>query len=257
METALIAIIAAGASLLTFFSGFGLGTILLPVLLFFYPVDLAVALTAIVHLLNGVFKAMLMRAHANKSVIVNFGIPALLLAFVGASLLVYLSEFPIHLQYKLMGYPLATSPVKVVIGLLLCIFAILETLPSGKAPRKGKHWLFIGGALSGFFGGLSGHQGALRSAFLIRLGMTKEQFIGTGIIISLMIDITRVPVYLKEFDRSVILNSWPVLLAATLAAFAGAYAGSKLMKKVTLRFVQYLVTVMVFVIGVLLGLGVI
>ncbi len=142
-----------------------------------------------------------------------------------------------------------------MIGLLLLIFSFVEIFPSRKEKRTGNKWLWFGGALSGFFGGLSGHQGALRSAFLIRLGMMKENFIASGIVIALLIDISRLPVYLKKFDRHEILNAWPVLMAATLAAFAGAYAGSKLMKKVTLRFVQYLVAVGIAVIGLLLALG--
>ena len=255
VETTLLALIAAAASLLTFFSGFGLGTILLPVFIFFYPIDVAVTLTAIVHFLNGIFKVGLIGRHANKQIVLNFGIPALLFAYAGASLLVYLSAFPIHVQYKLFGIFLSTSPVKIVIGLLLLIFAVVEIFPAGRKPREGKMWLWFGGALSGFFGGLSGHQGALRSSFLIRLGMVKESFIATGIVIALMIDITRLPVYLRKFDRAEIINAWPVLLAAILAAFAGAYAGRRLLKNVTLRFVQYLVAVAVVVIGLLLALG--
>jgi acyl-CoA reductase-like NAD-dependent aldehyde dehydrogenase len=42
-------------------------------------------------------------------------------------------------------------------------------------------YLPVGGLLSGFFGGLSGHQGALRSVFLLRAGLTKESFIATGV----------------------------------------------------------------------------
>lgn len=56
LEILLIAVVAAGASLLTFFSGFGLGTMLLPVFLLFFPVDLAIAMTAVVHFLNNIFK---------------------------------------------------------------------------------------------------------------------------------------------------------------------------------------------------------
>ena len=41
------------ASGLTFFSGFGLGTLLLPAFAPFFPVDRAIALTAAVHFLNG------------------------------------------------------------------------------------------------------------------------------------------------------------------------------------------------------------
>jgi uncharacterized membrane protein YfcA len=87
--------------------------------------------------------------------------------------------------------------------------------------------------------------------------MSKEKFIATGILIALLIDISRLPVYLGKFDFRMIVAAWTVLLIATLAAFAGAYAGKKLLKKVTLKFVQYLVAAGVIAIGLLLALGVI
>jgi uncharacterized membrane protein YfcA len=257
MEIVLIALVAAFASLLTFFSGFGLGTLLLPAFLLFYPVDIAVGLTAIVHFLNGLFKTGLIGSHASKSVSLHFGVPAILLAFAGASLLVYLSEFPIHIQYKIGEIPLSTSPVKIVIGVLLLFFAVFEILPFRARSRATRSWLWLGGALSGFFGGLSGHQGALRSAFLIRAGLSKESFIATGIIIALCIDMTRLPVYLSNFDQTLLVEKWLVLTITTLAAFAGAFIGRRLLRKVTFRFVQYVVAAAVSLIGVSLGIGVV
>jgi len=255
LETLLIALIAAAASLLTFFSGFGLGTLLLPIFILFYPVELAVALTAIAHFLNGIFKFGLMRAHVNRQVVLHFGIPALLFAFAGAAALVYLSSDPVKISYSFFSTQLSTTPVKLVIGSLLLLFAIFEILPFRQRGWSGNHWLWLGGILSGFFGGLSGHQGALRSAFLIRLGMVKESFIATGIVIALLIDITRLPVYLGEFDYHRIIAAWPVILVATLSAFSGAYAGKYFLKKVTLHFVQILVAIAVTGIGVVLGMG--
>ena len=46
LAVALAALFAAG---LTLYSGFGLGTLLLPVFALFYPVEVAVAATAMVH----------------------------------------------------------------------------------------------------------------------------------------------------------------------------------------------------------------
>jgi uncharacterized membrane protein YfcA len=117
--------------------------------------------------------------------------------------------------------------------------------------------LWTGGILSGFFGGLSGHQGALRTSFLIQIGLSKEQFIATGIMISLMIDITRLPVYLSSMELTALGTEWLPVATTTLAAFIGAFAGRKLLHKVTLRFVQYLVAVAVASIGLLLALGVV
>ena len=74
-----VALVASG---LTFFSGFGLGTLLLPAFALFFPVEHAVALTAVVHFLNNLFKLALVGRHADRRVVVRFGIPAILAAVV-------------------------------------------------------------------------------------------------------------------------------------------------------------------------------
>jgi uncharacterized protein len=255
LEIFLIIVVAAGASLLTFFSGFGLGTMLLPVFLLFFPIDLAIAMTAVVHFLNNIFKTGLIGGHAIRDVVLKFGIPALLFAILGAKALAYLSSFPIRIPYKLFGHPLTTSLVNVVIGLLLLIFAIVEITPVKNTKPVRVAGLFIGGALSGFFGGISGHQGALRSGFLIRLGLNKEAFVATGIIISLFVDVSRLGVYWTNLPLSELSHNKWILLSALLAAFGGAIVGRRLLKKVTLRVLQYFVAVGISVIGILLIVG--
>lgn len=255
LEILLIIVVAAGASLLTFFSGFGLGTMLLPVFLLFFPVDLAIAMTAVVHFLNNVFKTGLIGGHAVRDVVLKFGLPALVFAFIGAKALAYLASFPIRIPYKLFGFPLTTTLVNVVIGLLLLIFAIVEIIPAKNKKPVHTFGLFIGGALSGFFGGVSGHQGALRSGFLIRLGLNKEAFVATGIIISLLVDISRLSVYWTTLPLSELSHNKWILLAALLAAFGGAIIGRRLLKKVTLRVLQYFVAAGISVIGILLIIG--
>ena len=76
--TELIILCAAAflTSLLTFFSGFGLGTILLPVFAIFFPVEVAIAITGGVHFLNNLFKLSLVGLNAEKEVVLRFGIPA-------------------------------------------------------------------------------------------------------------------------------------------------------------------------------------
>ena len=94
MEYVLICIVAFFASILTFFSGFGLGTILLPVFAFFFPIEVAIALTGIVHFFNNMFKLTLVGKNAKKKVLFYFGIPAVIAAFLGAMLLVNLTGTP-------------------------------------------------------------------------------------------------------------------------------------------------------------------
>ena len=108
-----------------------------------------------------------------------------------------------------------------------------------------------------FFGGLSGHQGALRSAFLIKCGLTKESFIATGVIIASVVDISRISVYFTKYSKVGIEENVPILLTAVGAAFIGAIVGKKLLKKITIGFVHSTVTVMIMLLAIVLGLGII
>ncbi|MDC3196988.1 TSUP family transporter, partial [Gammaproteobacteria bacterium] len=91
MELAIICLAAFIASGLTLFSGFGLGTLLMPVVAVFFPLEVAVAMTAVVHLANNLFKLLLLGRGADARVLLRFGIPAVLFAWIGAALLVDLS----------------------------------------------------------------------------------------------------------------------------------------------------------------------
>ena len=68
----LIAVVSFFVAGLTFFSGFGLGTLLMPLFTLFFPVHIAVAATAVVHLLNNIFKIVLVGRYAKKRIILLF-----------------------------------------------------------------------------------------------------------------------------------------------------------------------------------------
>lgn len=257
MEYIIIALVAAFASLLTFFSGFGLGTILTPAFMLFFPIEVAIALTGIVHLLNNLFKMGLVGMKANWSVVFRFGATAVIGAFMGASLLLRFSVSEPLYTYQLFGHQLEVFTVNLVVAALMAFFAIFELVPALKKLEFDKNKLVVGGAISGFFGGLSGHQGALRSAFLIRYGLSKEAFVATGIIIASFIDITRLGLYFSRMEEISIQENLPILVTATLSAFLGAYFGRKLLKKVTLNFVQWTVGIMILILSALLAMGVI
>jgi uncharacterized membrane protein YfcA len=257
MDIIIISIVALLASLLTFFSGFGLGTILMPVFALFFPIEVAIALTGVVHLLNNLFKMTLVGNQAEWRVVAKFGMPAIIAAFIGASLLMYFTGSQEIVRYYIGERLCIITPIKLVVAFLMFAFAVLELLPFYKNLQFSENKLILGGTLSGFFGGLSGHQGALRSAFLIKVGLTKEQFIATGVIIASVVDISRISVYFTRFSQVGIEENLPVLFAAVGAAFIGAVAGKKLLKKITIDFVNTLVTVMIMVLAVLLGMGVI
>lgn len=255
LEYIVICLFALLASGLTFFSGFGLGTILLPVFALFFPLDISIALVAIVHFLNNLFKLSLIGRKANKKVILKFGLPAILAAFAGAYLLTLLSETEELLSYSLAGHTFHITPLKMIIALLLFVFALFDIVPKLIKLNFDPRYLPLGGVLSGFFGGLSGHQGALRTAFLIRAGLTKEVFIASGIVISVLIDISRLTVYSADILKIRSEIDYSLLIAATLSAFTGAVIGNKILKKITIGTLHRAVGVMLLVFSVLLALG--
>lgn len=257
MEIAVICLIAFLVSLLTFFSGFGLGTILLPAFALFFPLEIAIALTGIVHFANNLFKAALIGRNTDMDVLLRFGIPAVIASFAGAWLLARLSGLPAMISYDLLGKTAVVTPVKIIIGILLFFFSILEIVPAARNVQFSRSKLPLGGILSGFFGGLSGIQGAIRSAFLVKSGLSKEAYLATGVLIACLVDITRLSVYITRFRTSGLGGSVPLMGAAIVAALAGAYLGNQLLKKVTLNFIQSLVAALLIIISLGLCAGVI
>ncbi|WP_374652996.1 TSUP family transporter [Dongia sp.] len=252
MELFLIGIVALLTAGITLFSGFGLGTILMPVFALFFPVPLAIAATAVVHLANNVFKFGLMARQADWPAVARFGIPAAVAAIAGASLLTWFDRMPIVAGYTLGGSAYEITAVKAVIGTLIVIFAVLELLPRFRTLAFPPRWLPLGGLLSGFFGGLSGNQGALRSAFLLRAGLSKEAFVATGVVSAVVVDAVRLITYgtgvmAEHFTRSQELLA-PVAVG-TVCAFIGSFAGKRILKKVTLQLVQAIVAVAMLLIG--------
>jgi uncharacterized membrane protein YfcA len=229
--------------------------LLTPVFAIFFPIELAIGMTAVVHFLNNVFKFFLLGKHANKSVVLRFGIPSLIAAFAGAWVLTKISDMQPLYSYTMNDRIFHITPVKLTISLLLIFFALAEVLPFMSRLSFKKEHLMLGGLLSGFFGGLSGNQGALRSAFLVKANLSKEQFIATGILIACIVDVSRLIVYNKLDALSGDVN-YKLIAASVLCAFAGAYLGNTFLKKVTIGFVQKLVTVMLLAFAVLLGAGI-
>jgi uncharacterized membrane protein YfcA len=255
--TAIIVITAFLASLLTLFSGFGLGTLLMPVVAIFFPVAVAVALTAFVHLLNNLFKLAALWRDVHWPVSLKFGIPALLATIPGAWLLTGLSELPEMTRYQAFGQEAVITPVKLAVGLLLILFAFAEWFSLAKKVDISARYLPWGGILSGFFGGLSGHQGAFRSAFLLHAGLDARQFIATNAVIASLVDVTRLAVYGLNLSLLMAQVEISLIAAATVAAFAGVLAGRVGVRKVTISMIQKLVAVMLLSLGVLLVTGII
>lgn len=245
-----IMVIALLASILTFFSGFGLGTILLPAMALFFPVAIAIILTGIVHFINGTFKVLLMRKHIHYPTLWRFGLLAIPSAFFGAWLLTRLEGQTNVFEFVFMGRVFSTTPIKFTVGILMMGFACIEGIPKIKNISIDQKYLPFGGIISGFFGGLTGNQGAFRSMFLIRANLNKEQFIATSSAFSFFVDLTRLSVYFKNISGTGIEDNLILLVLASFSALAGVLIGNRLLKKVDMKFIRYFVAITIFILGV-------
>jgi len=252
-----VIVVSFGASWLTFFSGFGLGTLLLPVFALFFPATIAVAATAVVHLLNNLFKLGLVFRHINRRVLLKFGIPAIFSALLGASLLLSLGDLPQLFSWSWDHYQFNVTATGLCIGLIMVFFAIRELTRKEKAKPIAEKWLPFGGVISGFFGGLSGHQGAMRSAFLIGSGLGKQAFIATGVAIACLVDFSRIGIYLFSDGSGMTEVPLKLTVAAVLSAFAGAFLGRRYLEKVTLRRLHQWVGWMLLIAGIAIAVGII
>lgn len=262
MDHISVALVAFLASILTLYSGFGLGTVLLPVFAMFFPVEVAVAATAVVHAANNVFKIAAVGRHADWALVRRFGIPAIAAAVVGASLLGLVSTAPRQLAWSFFGLDATLTPVGLILGVLMVGFALFELLPALRRLEFGRDHLVAGGLLSGFFGGLSGHQGALRSAFLVKLGLDTPVFVGSTALISFMVDAMRIAVYAATFfllgkGSPIGSTEAPLMATAIVAAFAGVFLGSRYVAKVTMETVQLIAGTLLLIIGLGVAVGLI
>lgn len=258
MDLVLIGVAALLTAGVTLFSGFGLGTILMPVFALFFPVPLAIAATAVVHLANNIFKFGLMARQADWRVVAYFGFPAAVAAIAGASLLTWFDQMPMAARYTLGGTAFEITVVKAVIGALIVVFALLELWPRFQALALPPQWLPVGGLLSGFFGGLSGNQGALRSAFLLKAGLSKEAFVATGVVSAVIVDAVRLATYSTGLMAGFLAQSRQLaapIVVGTLCAFAGSFLGKRVLQKTTFRTVQIVVAAAMLLIGAALMSG--
>jgi uncharacterized membrane protein YfcA len=262
MEYFIICLTSLIISIITLFSGFGLGTVLMPVFALFFPLPVAIAATAVVHLANNIFKAILVGKLAKWEVVLKFGIPAAAASVIGALLLGIMSNFPPLLNYSIKDHEFKITIMGLIIGTIITISSLFELIPKFSKFTFSSKYLYVGGIISGFFGGISGNQGVFRSAFLVKAGLNKGQFIGTSVLSSIFVDVVRLLVYgwsfySQKFFQVLPVNTNGILIAASLTAFLGSYIGSKLIDKVTFKTIQLLVGSMLLILGMGIATGLI
>lgn len=231
-ETA-IAIVAFFAGGVASIAGFGIGSLLTPLLALKVGTGIAVAGVSIAHFFGTALRFFFLRRHINKKVLLSFGITSALGGLTGA----------------LLHNVLYNIVLTIIFGCLLIFAGILGlTGLSEKLAFKGKlSW--IAGGLSGLFGGLVGNQGGIRTAALLGFKLKQKEFVATATGIALMVDLARVPVYLAV-QGSQIAAIWPFILIATVGVLLGTVAGAWILRKIPEKIFKKIVSAIILIIGI-------
>lgn len=226
-----LAAIAAGA--VASISGFGIGSILTPLLAASLGTKLAVAVVSVPHFLGTALRFWLIREHVDRRILLSFGITSAIGGLVGALLHIWLRS-------AVLGYILAA----------LLVFAGTTQL-TGLAQRMsfGRTAAWIAGALSGMFGGLVGNQGGIRSAALLGFDIRRDAFVATATAIGLLVDVFRMPVYAATQWRP-IFSAWQLMLAATAGVIVGTLIGKRILGWIPERSFRILVATVVLALGI-------
>jgi uncharacterized protein len=260
MDIVVIVIVAGLASALTLYSGFGLGTLLLPAFALFFPAPVAVAATGVVHLLNNLFKGSLLGKRADWPTVLKFGVPAIPAAVIGAWLLAWLGETPRLFEWSAFRQRFGPTGAGLTIGLLMIGFAALELQRWFQELQAPPRLMILGGVVTGFFGGLTGQQGAFRSMFLLRSGLAADRFIATGVMIAVLVDVSRLSTYAASFSAAgpgLSARESALIVVGSLSAFVGAYLATRRLEKVTIGALRYSVAALMLLIGAAMAAGLI
>ena len=196
------------AAALTVPAGFGLATMTTPLFLFWFEPHQAIAGVAIVHGAHNAMKSRILRTHIDADALRRFGWALLLGALVGAVLQTVISS----------------GPLLLLVGVALIVLPALKLSESWTSIRLPETEDRIGGFGSGFMGGLTGHQGALRAMFLRQRLPDKNEYAATAAVLAMVVDFTRIPIYLWH-DTSVLFSQPLLLIGFVLSALVGAQIG--------------------------------
>jgi uncharacterized protein len=230
-----VAITAALAGGIASIGGFGIGSILTPLVATHYGMKAAVAAVSIPHIIATVVRFWRLRARVDYPVLLRFGLMNAAGALIGALL---------HIHVR--------SPVlTVILGVLLLFIGWTGVLGYADRLRFSRNVSLVAGAVSGAFGGLVGNQGGIRSAAMLGLGIEAQAFVATATAIALAVDAVRMPVYFVA-ERQLILTAWPVILAATTGVLIGTLIGERVLRRIPERLFRRVVSAILLVIGILL-----
>ena len=213
-------------------TGFGIGSLLTPVLALQTGTKLAVAAIGIPHFIATAQRFWMLRRHVDRRILLRFGLASAAGGLAGA----------------LLGARFSSRALSVVFGVLLLLAALSELTGWMQRVHWGRRMAFVAGALSGVLGGLVGNQGSIRTAALLGFRVPKESFVATATAIALFVDGARLPVYLITQGRE-IAALWPLVLTASIGAIIGTIVGTRVLGRLPQSLFRRVVALLLLALG--------
>lgn len=229
------AAVAAGgvlAGAIAAVAGFGIGSLLTPLLALQVDAKLAVAAVAIPHVAGTALRLWLLRGRIDRRILLWFGATSAAGGLLGALLHAWASS----------------RALAIVFGSLLLFVGLSELTGFMANVRLGRRAAWVVGAISGVLGGMVGNQGGIRSAALLAFDADKRTFVATATAVGLIVDAARLPVYLGlEWSR--IVSLWPLIAVATAGVLLGTVFGLRLLPRIPDRTFRRVVAILLLALG--------
>jgi uncharacterized membrane protein YfcA len=213
-------------------AGFGSSTIFLPLALLFVDFKTAIILVSIFHLFGNLSRIIFFREGFDRRVILQFGVPSVLLSLLGAFLI------------GVLPHPV----LKLILGIFLITTSASFLIKPGLKLPTNTGTFIAGGSTTGFITALVGTGGALRATLLQGFNIEKVKYIATAATIALATDVTRIPVYiLQGFLTQQYYLYLPILF---VIALAGSFIGRKIVKKIDQEKFRKMVLVAIILVSI-------
>lgn len=216
-------------------SGFGIGSLLTPVLVFLVPLPTAhaVAVLAVPHAVATAIRFARLRRNVHGPTFREFGVASAIGGLSGA----------------LLQSQLASPVLGLVLAALLVLAGTTELRRRRVPLPQTSVWRLTGGVLSGLFGGLVGNQGGIRSAALLGFQLSPRELVATATASALLVDAARVPIYFFSAG-SVIANALNLILVMSAGVTLGTFIGVPILGRIPESTYRRLVGALLVALGV-------
>jgi uncharacterized membrane protein YfcA len=233
---ALLAGAAILAGAIAAIAGFGIGSILTPLLTLWVPAKIAVAAVSIPHFVATTYRLWLIRKDVDLRLLRTFGLMSAAGGLTGA----------------LANQWLASRVLELVLAALLMFVGFGGLFGWTRKLKFTGFWAWLAGLVSGFLGGLVGNQGGLRAGAMLGFGVSRDAFIATATATGVIVDAARLPVYVAGQWRD-LTHLAPEIGLMTVGVIVGTIAGLAVLRSIPEKAFLTVVSFLLIALGIWLA----